>query len=135
MTDYVLQIKDLDVQYFTDAGVIYANNKVSFNLSAGERVGLIGESGSGKSTMALALLRMIKEPGKIAGGRDLGWAVGISPRFQKTRVRLYRATEISMIPQGAMNSLNPVMRVQRSDHRRHEGPRSGPFQGPAATAG
>ena len=111
MTDYVLQVKDLDVQYFTDAGVVYANNKVSFNLSPGERLGLVGESGSGKSTMALALLRMIKEPGRIAGGeiwlddRDL-------TKIPEKDVRLYRASEISMIPQGAMNSLNPVMRVK-----------------------
>ncbi len=107
----MLQVKDLDVQYFTDAGVVYANNKVSFNLSPGERLGLVGESGSGKSTMALALLRMIKAPGRIAGGeiwlddRDL-------TKIPEDEVRLYRASEISMIPQGAMNSLNPVMRVK-----------------------
>ena len=111
MTDYVLQIKDLDVQYFTDAGVVYANNKVSFNLSPGERVGLVGESGSGKSTLALALLRMIKEPGKIAGGQILLDGRDLT-QIPEDEVRLYRATEISMIPQGAMNSLNPVMRVK-----------------------
>ena len=68
MSDYVLRVKDLDVQYYTDAGIVYANNKVTFNLKPGERLGLVGESGSGKSTMALALLRMIKPPGRIAGG-------------------------------------------------------------------
>ena len=51
--------------------MVYANNKVSFNLSPGERVGLVGESGSGKSTMALAMLRMIKEPGQDCRRRDL----------------------------------------------------------------
>src|SRR5688572_17178635 len=68
---YVLRVNDLDVQYYTDAGVVYANNSVSFNLKPGERLGLVGESGSGKSTLALALMRMIHEPGKIAGGQVL----------------------------------------------------------------
>ena len=61
MSETVLHVKDLDVQYYTDEGVVYANNKVNFSLRAGERLGLVGESGSGKSTMALALLRMIKD--------------------------------------------------------------------------
>jgi peptide/nickel transport system ATP-binding protein len=108
--DYVLRVKELDVQYFTDEGVVYANNNVSFNLSPGERLGLVGESGSGKSTMALALLRMIKAPGRIAGGEILLDDVSITS-LSDDEMRLVRAREISMIPQGAMNSLNPVMRV------------------------
>ncbi|MEZ4863107.1 MAG: ABC transporter ATP-binding protein [Caldilineaceae bacterium] len=111
MSDYVLRVKDLDVQYYTDAGIVYANNKVSFDLKPGERLGLVGESGSGKSTMALALLRMIKPPGRIAGGQILLDNVDLT-KLSEEEMRQVRGNEISMIPQGAMNSLNPVMRIK-----------------------
>lgn len=111
MSEYVLQVKDLDVQYYTDEGIVYANNKVSFNLRPGERLGLVGESGSGKSTMALALLRMIKPPGKIAGGEIILGDVDLT-KLSDEEMRMARARDISMIPQGAMNSLNPVMRIR-----------------------
>lgn len=111
MSEPVLRVKDLDVQYYTDAGVVYANNQVSFELRPKERLGLVGESGSGKSTLALALMRMIKPPGKIAGGEV--WLDDTDlTKISEERMRLMRASEISMIPQGAMNSLNPVMRVR-----------------------
>jgi peptide/nickel transport system ATP-binding protein len=107
----ILRVENLDVQYYTDAGVIYANNSVSFELKPKERLGLVGESGSGKSTMALALMSMIHPPGKVAGGRMV---LGDTDLLQLTeeQMRLVRGSEISMIPQGAMNSLNPVMRVR-----------------------
>ncbi len=111
MSDYVLRVKDLDVQYYTDAGVVYANNKVNFDLKPGERLGLVGESGSGKSTMALALLRMIKAPGRIAGGQILLGNTELTS-LSEEQMRQIRGNEISMIPQGAMNSLNPVMRIK-----------------------
>ena len=69
MSEYVLRVKDLNVHYYTDAGVVKAANGVTFDLKPGERLGLVGESGSGKSTLALAMLRMIKPPGRIAGGQ------------------------------------------------------------------
>lgn len=108
---YVLRVKNLDVQYYTDAGIVYANNNVSFDLKPGERLGLVGESGSGKSTLALALMRMIHEPGKIAGGQillDGTDLVGLS----EEQMRLTRGSEIGMVPQGAMNSLNPVVKIK-----------------------
>ncbi len=111
MSDYVLRVKDLDVQYYTDAGIVYANNKVTFDLKPGERLGLVGESGSGKSTMALALLRMIKAPGRIAGGQILLGDTDLT-QLTEEQTRQIRGNEISMIPQGAMNSLNPVMRIK-----------------------
>jgi len=111
MSDYVLRVKDLDVQYYTDAGVVYANNKINFDLKPGERLGLVGESGSGKSTMALALLRMIKPPGKIAGGQLLLGATDLT-KLSEEEMRQTRGKDISMIPQGAMNSLNPIMRIK-----------------------
>jgi peptide/nickel transport system ATP-binding protein len=111
LSDYVLRLKDLDVHYYTDAGIIYANNKISFDLKPNERLGLVGESGSGKSTMALALLRMIKPPGRIAGGEM--WLEDTElTRLPEEEMRQLRGKEISMIPQGAMNSLNPILRVK-----------------------
>lgn len=107
----VLRVQDLDVQYYTDAGVVYANNQVSFDLYPKERLGLVGESGSGKSTMALALMRMIHAPGKIAGG-SLKLADTELTTLTEEQMRLMRGSEIAYIPQGAMNSLNPVMRVR-----------------------
>jgi oligopeptide/dipeptide ABC transporter ATP-binding protein len=110
MSDYALRVKDLDVQYYTDAGVVKAANKVSFDLKPGERLGLVGESGSGKSTLALAILRMIKPPGRIAGGQILLGETDLT-KLSEEEMRQTRASQISMVPQGAMNSLNPVMRI------------------------
>jgi peptide/nickel transport system ATP-binding protein len=111
VTDYVLQVKDLDVHYYTDAGVVEAANKVSFNLKPGERLGLVGESGSGKSTTALGILRMIKPPGSIAGGEVLLDDIDLT-KISEEEMRLIRGNQISMVPQGAMNSLNPVLRIR-----------------------
>jgi len=111
VSEYALQVKDLDIQYYTDAGVVYANNKVTFNLRPRERLGLVGESGSGKSTLALGLMRMIHPPGAIAGGEVWLGDTELTGLTEE-QMRLMRAREISMIPQGAMNSLNPVMRVR-----------------------
>ena len=110
MSDAILQVRDLQVTYYTDAGRAKALDNVTFNLSAGEKMGLVGESGSGKSTMALAMMRMIKPPGRIEGGKvivDGTDLVGLSER-DMLKARL---SKIAYIPQGAMNSLNPVMRI------------------------
>ncbi len=110
VSDPVLQVKDLRVQYHTDRGTLRAVNGVTFSLNAGERLGLVGESGSGKSTMALALMRMIKPPGKITGGEMIVDGVDLT-KLSEEEMRKARSTKVSMIPQGAMNSLNPVMRI------------------------
>src|SRR3954462_13621040 len=65
----VLQIVDLRVSYYTDAGRATALDGINLSLAAGEKLGLVGESGSGKSTMALAMMRMIKPPGRIEAGK------------------------------------------------------------------
>jgi oligopeptide/dipeptide ABC transporter ATP-binding protein len=111
MSDYVLRVKDLDVHYYTDVGVVKAANKVTFDLRPGERLGLVGESGSGKSTLAQAILRMIKPPGRIAGGQILLEDIDLT-QLSEEEMRQTRASRISMVPQGAMNSLNPVLRVK-----------------------
>ena len=108
--DFVLRVNDLDVNYYTDAGLVEAARKVNFRLKPGERLGLVGESGSGKSTTALAILRMIKPPGRIAGGEI--WLDDIDiTKLSEDEMRQTRGSKISMVPQGAMNSLNPVMRI------------------------
>ncbi|GAA4980634.1 ABC transporter ATP-binding protein [Actinopolymorpha pittospori] len=106
-----LSVRDLRVQYYTDAGVVQAVNGISFDLMPGERLGLVGESGSGKSTVALALMRMIRKPGRITGGQILLNGTDLVPLAERA-MRGIRAREIAMIPQGAMNSLNPVARIE-----------------------
>jgi len=107
----VLSLRDLHVEYYTDAGVVKAVNGISFDLMPGEKLGLVGESGSGKSTMALALMRMIQKPGRISGGQLLLNGVDLV-KLSEREMREVRSSQISMIPQGAMNSLNPVMRIE-----------------------
>jgi len=108
--DPILAVENLRVEYRTSAGPIVAVNDVSFNLGSGERLGLIGESGSGKTTMATALMRLTPRPGRITAGRIVlrGRDLATMPERQLRQLRL---KEIALIPQGAMNSLNPVMRV------------------------
>lgn len=106
----VLRVENLEVTYYTDAGRARALDDVSFTLNAGQKLGMVGESGSGKSTLALAMMRMIKPPGRIEGGRV--W-VGNTDLMAlgDDAMRQSRLSKIAYIPQGAMNSLNPVTRI------------------------
>ena len=92
-------------------GVVRAVDEVSFSLRSHERFGLAGESGSGKSTMALAILRMIKPPGHIDGGEVWLEDVALSGLTAEA-IRRLRLAGIAMVPQGSMNSLNPVVRLR-----------------------
>lgn len=113
--DPVLAVRDLRVWYHTQTPPVRAVDRVSFTLRAGERFGLAGESGSGKSTLATALMGLIREPGRIEGG-----SIEVAGRDIATlgdeAVRRLRLAEIAIVPQGAMNSLNPVRRIR--DHFR-----------------
>ena len=106
----VLQVIDLRVSYYTDAGRAVALDDVSLSLSAGEKLGLVGESGSGKSTMALAMMRMIKPPGRVEGGQVIVGDTDLIKLSDQDMLRA-RLSKIAYIPQGAMNSLNPIMRI------------------------
>ena len=109
--EVLLDIENLDVHFATRRRVIRAVDGVSLKIYKGERFGLAGESGSGKTTMLLALLRMIKTPGYIAGGMavlDDGTDLLTKSLDDFRKIRMERVT---MVPQGAMNSLNPVMRI------------------------
>ncbi len=107
----VLDIIDLEVHFPTRRGPVKAVDKVSLALHPGERLGLIGESGSGKSTIALAVMRMIKPPGQIVGGQILLDDVDLLS-LSEEQMQQVRLAQVAMVTQGAMNSLNPVIRVR-----------------------
>ena len=127
--DLVLQVRNLRVAYGHPLGVVRAVDDVSFELRAGERLGLAGESGSGKSTMALAILRLIKPPGRIDGGEVLLGHTALSPLPEES-MRQLRLAGIALVPQGSMNALNPVLRIRAqiadalTDHGERLSPRA-----------
>ncbi len=106
----VLEIKNLQVTYYTDSGRARALAGVDLNLEAGQKLGLVGESGSGKSTMALAMMRMIKPPGRIEAGNVIVDGTDLTGLTDAAMLKA-RLSKIAYIPQGAMNSLNPVTRI------------------------
>jgi peptide/nickel transport system ATP-binding protein len=106
----VLEVEHLEVTYYTDSGRAKALDDVSFTLNPGEKLGMVGESGSGKSTLALAMMRMIKPPGRIEGGKVLVGGTDLTT-LDEEGMRKARLSKVAYIPQGAMNSLNPVIRI------------------------
>ena len=111
-TEPVLQIRDLRVSYATPGGYLHAVDGVDLDLAAGESLGLVGESGCGKSTMGRALLRLLPPGAKLSGsvqleGQEL---VGLSTR----RLRKLRGERMALVFQEPMTRLDPLMRV--SDH-------------------
>ena len=112
MSEPILRVEGLRVGFDHPQGVVQAVDDVSFALAPGERFGLAGESGSGKSTLALAMLRMIKPPGRIAAGEV--WLAGRRlADLDEEGIRALRLAGIALVPQGSMNSLNPVLRIGR----------------------
>ncbi len=106
----VLDVRDLEVHYQTGEGPAKAVDRVSFALRPGQRLGLIGESGSGKTTIAMALMRLSRPPARIVGGQVLLDGRDILG-MTDPELRAVRLRDIALVPQGAMSSLNPVMRV------------------------
>ena len=118
----LLEIRNLRVYYNTPQGTVKAVDDVSFQVDGGVRFGLIGESGSGKSTIALAIMRLIRFPGRIESGEI--WLDGENLlTLSDQEMRRRRLSKVAMIMQGAMNSLNPVIRVRQqfSDGLRSHG--------------
>ena len=104
--------------YPTEQGAVLAVNHVSFNIYQGELLGLIGESGCGKTTTAMAILRLLQPPGEITGGEIiLNGKTDLVP-LSAAPLRQIRWHDVALVPQGAMNSLNPVMR-SRSNRGQH----------------
>lgn len=108
--DVLMQIKDLSVTYETRLGPVSAVEGVSFDILKGEILGLVGESGCGKSTMGKALMRMIQPPGRISSGKLIFDGEDIMT-YDEKQMRDFRGRKISMIFQDPMTSLNPVQRV------------------------
>lgn len=106
-----LDVRDLGVSYYTSLGEIKAADGVNFDILPGNRMGLVGESGSGKTTTALALMRLIKPPGQITKGSAIVDGIDLLS-LDDEEMRNAKLSKISLVPQGAMNSLNPVAKVK-----------------------
>jgi peptide/nickel transport system ATP-binding protein len=110
MTDPVLQVEGLSVEYATEKGRVHAVTDLAMTLEEGEAIGLVGESGCGKTTVALALMRILADNGQIVGGKVLLDGVDLL-QLSEEEMAKRRWSWISMVFQAAMNSLNPVQRV------------------------
>ena len=106
----LLEVRDLRIEFTTLAGAVHAVDGVSFSLEEGRALGLAGESGCGKTTTALALMRLLPYNGKIVGGSILFRGRDLV-KSSEAMMRKIRWKDISIVFQGAMNSLNPVQRV------------------------
>jgi peptide/nickel transport system ATP-binding protein len=110
-TENILSVKDLVIHYFTDNGIVRAVNGISFDLDKGKTLGLVGETGAGKTTTALGLMRLIPDPpGKIVSG-EISFNGKNLLKYNKLQMRLHRGKNASMIFQDPMTSLNPVLTV------------------------
>ncbi|MGL4562277.1 MAG: ABC transporter ATP-binding protein [Brevinema sp.] len=111
MKEKVLEIKDLVVEYSSESGVVHAVNGLNLELHAGDTFGLVGETGAGKTTSALSIMKLITEPqGRIVSGsiKFMGQELVNAP---EQLMREIRGGQISMIFQDPMTSLNPVMTI------------------------
>ena len=107
----ILEVKGLQTSFFTDRGEVKAVDHVSFDLYKGKTVGIVGESGCGKSVTSLSIMRLIPSPpGKIIGGEILYKGENLL-KLNMEQMRKIRGNEISMIFQEPMTSLNPVFTV------------------------
>src|SRR5215213_9584893 len=106
----LLSVEDLRVQFWTSRGIVHAVNGISFDIARGETLGIVGESGCGKSVTALAILGILPRAGRVPTGRAIFEGrdlLGLSDR----QLRGIRGREIAMIFQDPMTSLNPVLTI------------------------
>ena len=107
----LLSIHNLQVHFNIRAGTARAVDGLDLELAPGEKLGLVGESGSGKTTTALAVMRMIRPPGVIVDGSSIVLDDRQLLDLSETEMRQVRGKDIAMVPQAAMNALNPVRRI------------------------
>ena len=108
----LLSVEDLRVQFWTRRGTIHAVNGISFDIAPGETLGIVGESGCGKSVTSLALLGILSRAGKVVGGRAMFGGQDLL-QLSDRKLRKIRGKEIAMIFQDPMSSLNPVLTIGR----------------------
>jgi oligopeptide transport system ATP-binding protein len=107
----VLEVRDLETRFHTPEGVVHAVNGVSFHLEEGETLGIVGESGCGKSVTVLSILRLIPDPpGKVEQGEAVFMGRDLL-KLSREELRFVRGAQIAMIFQDPMTSLNPVITI------------------------
>ena len=122
----ILRVDNLKLYYYTSKGIVKAVDDISFSLKKGETLGLVGESGCGKTTTGFALLKMPTPPGRIVGGRIEVDGLDITPLSEGEMRKNVRWEKISMVFQGAMNTLTPVYTIGKQmmetlqEHRQME---------------
>ena len=107
----ILDVRNLQTHFFTKGGVLKAVDGVSFEIGAGEIVGLVGESGSGKSITGFSILGLVDAPGRIVGGEILFKGKDLKT-FPAAEMQKMRGSSIAMIFQDPMMTLNPVLRIE-----------------------
>jgi oligopeptide transport system ATP-binding protein len=113
MPDLLLDVKGLETQFKTPEGIVHAVNGVSFSLKEGETLGVVGESGCGKSVTMLSVLGLIPSPpGKVVAGEALFFGQDLL-KMSTDEIRHVRGAQIAMIFQDPMTSLNPVLTIGR----------------------
>ncbi len=108
--EVLLEVKDLKTYFYTEDGVVKAVDGVSFTMHKGEVLGLVGESGCGKSVTSLSIMRLVDAPGKIVGGEIIFKGEDLLKKSEE-EMRKIRGSEIAMIFQEPMTALNPVYTI------------------------
>ena len=108
----ILSVRDLRTWFLTDAGPVRAVDGVSFDVFAGETLGIVGESGSGKSVCAKSIMRLLDPPARVVGG-SISFRGCDLARLDEEAMRALRGREIAMVFQDSMTSLNPVLRIAK----------------------
>src|SRR5512135_1585147 len=109
-TGTVLEVRDLSVEYLLERGTVLAVDRVSFDLAAGEFIGIVGESGCGKSTLLFAIAQLLVPPAEVTGGSVVFKGRNMVGLTDKEMAAI-RWKDLSVVMQSAMNALNPVKSI------------------------
>src|SRR4051812_49782156 len=111
MTGPLLELDNLHTFFYTDTGVARSVDGVSFSVGAGETVGVVGESGCGKSVTALSILRLVRPPGRIEAGSAMRFEGRDLMSLDERAMQHVRGNRIAMVFQEPMTALNPVFTI------------------------